>query len=112
MCVDGDHSRAWQGGGESTIDVMQRAGRALEQLVEWHPGQRVVVTSHGGTISNLHLLTTGRYPPGHVANCAVHVLKVRRAGSPWGVGAWGDRGHLTRLGAESASAFGGGAKSG
>jgi broad specificity phosphatase PhoE len=48
-----------QGGGESTIDVLRRASVALEELAVAHPGQRVVVASHGGTIANLHLLATG-----------------------------------------------------
>jgi hypothetical protein len=44
-------------------------------------------------------------------NCAVHILRVRAAGLPWAVGAWGDRCHLEGVGGDC-SAFGGGATSG
>jgi hypothetical protein len=52
-----------------------------------------------------------RHPPGRVVNCAVHILRVRAAGLPWAVGAWGDRCHLEGVGGDC-SAFGGGATSG
>ena len=37
-------------GGESMADVLARVGAALDALVERHPGEDVVVVSHGGAI--------------------------------------------------------------
>ncbi len=37
-------------GGESMVEVIERAGQALERLAVEHRGQDVVVVSHGGTI--------------------------------------------------------------
>ncbi len=37
-------------GGESMVEVIDRAGRTLERLADAHPGQDVVIVSHGGTI--------------------------------------------------------------
>ena len=37
-------------GGESMLEVVDRAGKALERLAIDHPGQDVVIVSHGGTI--------------------------------------------------------------
>ena len=37
-------------GGESMLEVVARAGKALERLAEAHEGEDVVIVSHGGTI--------------------------------------------------------------
>ena len=37
-------------GGESMVEVIVRAGAALERLAETHQGEDVVIVSHGGTI--------------------------------------------------------------
>jgi len=37
-------------GGESMVEVIVRAGAALERLAESHAGEDVVIVSHGGTI--------------------------------------------------------------
>ncbi len=37
-------------GGESMVEVIVRAGAALERLAEIHDGQDIVIVSHGGTI--------------------------------------------------------------
>ena len=37
-------------GGESMVEVVARAGTTLERLAVTHPGEDVVIVSHGGTI--------------------------------------------------------------
>ncbi len=37
-------------GGETMVEVIERAGAALERLAACHPGEDVVIVSHGGTI--------------------------------------------------------------
>lgn len=42
------YSITLQGGGESAADLYQRAEAALEGIAQRHPGQQVLVVSHGG----------------------------------------------------------------
>lgn len=37
-------------GGESRLEFQQRAVRAMEELVQAHPGQRIIVVAHTGTL--------------------------------------------------------------
>jgi probable phosphoglycerate mutase len=37
-------------GGEQRLSFYQRVGRALDEIVAWHPGEQVVVIAHEGTL--------------------------------------------------------------
>ena len=54
----------WQpGGGESARSVAERLGGALRKLAEKHPGQRILVVTHGGALT----LALGRLVDGDVS---------------------------------------------
>lgn len=48
-----------QGGGESAADLQERAATALEALAQAHPGQRVLVITHGGFLHAAYRRATG-----------------------------------------------------
>ena len=48
-----------QGGGESVADLQHRAASALESIARAHPGQRVLVVTHGGFLHATHRHATG-----------------------------------------------------
>ena len=50
-------------GGETSDQVLQRALPALERLAASHPGQEVLVVSHGGVIRNVEHHLGGRAHP-------------------------------------------------
>jgi broad specificity phosphatase PhoE len=64
-------------GGESMLEVIERAGLALERLAVEHEGQDVVAVSHGGTIRALvaHALGVG---PDNALHLSVENLSLTR----------------------------------
>jgi probable phosphoglycerate mutase len=46
-------------GGESLVDVASRAAPVVERLAERHPGQQVIVVSHGGVMAALRAWIAG-----------------------------------------------------
>ena len=90
-------------GGESWGSFQMRASAALERIVQRHPGQTIVVVSHGGVIevSFMYLL---QLPPQarmrasfHVSNTAIthwrHVT-TRAGRAEWHLAAHNDHRHL------------------
>lgn len=73
---------AWQPpGGETLPAVIQRTGRALERILARHPGESVLVVSHGTAINCLLAGVLG-LPLSHVfrvdvANCGLFELEER-----------------------------------
>ena len=63
-------------GGESTIDFRTRAVKCLEAITERHPGERVVVVSHGLVLDVLYRTACGmalEVPRGFpLLNCSVN----------------------------------------
>jgi len=59
--------------GESTAEHRERTVRAVERIVERHPGQRVVVVTHGGSVRRIQAAVCGVAEP-VVDNCAVWAL--------------------------------------
>ncbi len=49
-------------GGESRLEFFERCARALARLAERHPGQRVLVVSHGGVIEQAMKILYGEDP--------------------------------------------------
>ena len=56
--------------GESTQEHRDRVMRAVRRIVERHPGQRVVVVTHGGSLRRVQSATLGMALP-VIENCAV-----------------------------------------
>jgi broad specificity phosphatase PhoE len=56
--------------GESTVDHRDRVMRAVERIVERHPGQRIVVVTHGGSLRRIQAAVNGMADP-VIDNCAV-----------------------------------------
>jgi broad specificity phosphatase PhoE len=56
--------------GESTEEHRERMLRAVERIVERHPGERVVVVTHGGSLRRLQAAVAGFAQP-VIDNCAV-----------------------------------------
>ena len=67
--------------GESPIQFSQRVQRVFRRLVERHPGQTILVVTHGGVISNLLAQWLGEGPGDWARwdppNCAITVLEKR-----------------------------------
>jgi probable phosphoglycerate mutase len=90
-------------GGESWGSFQARASAALEQIVQRHPGQTIVVVTHGGVIevSFLYML---RLPPQarmyasfHVSNTALthwRYVTTRAGRAEWHLAAHNDHRHL------------------
>ena len=56
--------------GESTQEHRERVLRAVERIAERHPGQRVVVVTHGGSLRRIQAALNGVADP-VIENCAV-----------------------------------------
>jgi broad specificity phosphatase PhoE len=56
--------------GESTKDHRERVLRAVRRIAERHPGQRVVVVTHGGSLRRIQAAVNGVADP-VIDNCAV-----------------------------------------
>jgi broad specificity phosphatase PhoE len=56
--------------GESTQDHRERVLRAVRRIAERHPGQRVVVVTHGGSLRRIQAAVNGVADP-VIDNCAV-----------------------------------------
>ena len=56
--------------GETTEEHRERTLRAVERIVERHPGGRVVVVTHGGSLRRLQAAVSGVAAP-VIENCAV-----------------------------------------
>jgi alpha-ribazole phosphatase len=62
-------------GGESMHDVINRAGPVLERLARDHPGQDVVIVSHGGTIRAAVAYALG-IRPDNALHLSIHNLSL------------------------------------
>lgn len=84
------------GGGESLRAFHGRVRAALEALAARHPGERVVVVTHGGVLDCVHRIAAGidlsepRRLPIHNAS----LNAIARSGAGWQVLAWGEVDHL------------------
>jgi probable phosphoglycerate mutase len=56
--------------GESTEDHRERMVRAVKRIAERHPGQRVVVVTHGGSLRRVQAFVNGVADP-VIDNCSV-----------------------------------------
>ena len=68
-------------GGEQRAQFFQRVGEAMDEIVERHPDQKVVVVTHGGTLRAclVHYLPTefSQWWTYELGNCSLTRLEVR-----------------------------------
>ena len=83
-CGDWDPAMYWlwcpPGGGETLVQVAERAGAALDRVAAVAPGDDVVVVSHGAVMMALWWHVTGSWKTGAVARNA-GIVVVEHAGA-------------------------------
>jgi alpha-ribazole phosphatase len=74
-------------GGESMLEVIARAGSALERLAETHAGRDVVIVSHGGAIRGAiaHALRIGADNALHMSIQNLSLTRLQRSPDGWRV---------------------------
>lgn len=84
-------------GGESYLAFSQRVSRAFEGIAHQHPGQNVLVFTHGGVIDIAWRCSTGAtletQRPFPILNVSVNRCGIRGPGD-WFIQDWGYTGHL------------------
>ena len=65
--------------GESTADHRERVLRAIERIAARHPGKRVVVVTHGGSLRRVQAAVNGVADP-VIDNCAIWTYQVEAEG--------------------------------
>jgi probable phosphoglycerate mutase len=84
--------------GESLVDFAARIVAAIETLVAEHPGETLLLVSHGGVLDVCYRKATGRDLVAardfSIPNAALNWFEIGSAG--WRVLAWADRSHLER----------------
>ena len=89
------------GGGESLNQHLQRTLECIEQLVDAHPGQTIVVVTHGGVLDLIYRrarglpLESARDFP--IPNTGINWLSI--CGTQWTVESWAETAHLGERGA-------------
>ena len=80
-------------GGESSRDCYERINACIDELVAGHPGKRILMVSHGGTISRFlkRVLEIPLASRSHFAclNTAVNLFHLKD--ERWTLRVWGDR---------------------
>jgi probable phosphoglycerate mutase len=63
-------------GGESLVEVAERVGPAIERIAAAHPGEQVLVVSHGGVMAALRAWACGNFdlPPESTVNAGGYRL--------------------------------------
>jgi 2,3-bisphosphoglycerate-dependent phosphoglycerate mutase len=99
-----DDARRWRSleldyaptGGESLRDLHARAVSVCTQLAQRHPGQHILVVSHGGLLDCMHRHGRGLAADAprtwHTGNAGVH--RLLHASQGWRVIGWNDEQHL------------------
>lgn len=82
--------------GESLVDFAARIRTALEALAQRHPGEQVLVVTHGGVLDIAHRLTSGKPLTSardfSIPNAALNWIEY--ADGSWRLLAWAQQGHL------------------
>ena len=90
-------------GGESTSELYQRVVACTEEIAERHPGETVVIATHGGSLGVLfrHVLGIPLDQPRRfwVRNASLNVFTFDQG--IWHLESWGDVHHLQELGGYS-----------
>ncbi|MCU0834024.1 MAG: histidine phosphatase family protein [Chromatiaceae bacterium] len=87
-------------GGECIRRRARRAAEALEEIARVHPGETIVVVTHGGVLGDVYRRARGAdldaQIPVDLHNAGINVVRV--AGSTWSLESWGEVGHLADVG--------------
>ncbi len=87
-------------GGENRSQLVRRVSDTIEQIAAKHPGQRVLLVSHGGAIQCIFEHVTGTVKMGNIrplcANAGFSVI--RRKADGWQLVSWNESNHLHSLG--------------
>ena len=70
------------GGVEPYVELRSRAGSALREIAAAHPGQSIIVVSHGGFVHSACLELTGLVAIPHIGNVSLTTLVTDDAASP------------------------------
>lgn len=91
-----DPSYAFGEDGESLEEFAARIRAALETLAARHPGEQILVVTHGGVLDIAHRLTSGKPLSSArdftIPNAALNWIEY--TGSGWRLLAWAEQGHL------------------
>ena len=87
-------------GGESLSQLHERVSAGLQKLAADHPGQTVIVVTHGGVLDIVNRLVRGnplsRARDFLIPNAAINWVSVR--GGSWRLESWGQTEHLAMFG--------------
>ena len=87
---------AFSGGGESLTAFAARIRRVLSRIALGHPGQQVLIVTHGGVLDIAHRLTSGKPLDAQrnftIPNAALNWIEFD--GSAWHLVAWADVAYL------------------
>lgn len=87
---------AFAAGGESLQDFANRITATLNRIVDRHPGEQVLIVTHGGVLDIVHRLVTGEPLETHrdfaIPNAALNWIE--HAGGRWQLISWADQRHL------------------
>ena len=87
-------------GGESWIDFLDRAAAALTSVAVGHPGELVVVVSHGGVIDSSMIRFLGLADHGNIVRLHpdnTSITEWRHTGARWRLVRYNDAAHLAGL---------------
>ncbi|MDT3668744.1 MAG: histidine phosphatase family protein [Aromatoleum sp.] len=91
-----DADFAFAGGGESLTAFAARIRRVLSRIAVAHPGEQVLVVTHGGVLDVAHRLTSGKALEAKrdftIPNAALNWIEFD--GGAWRLVAWADEAHL------------------
>ena len=86
-------------GGESARDIYRRVVDSVQEIAERHPGETVVITTHGGAVGMFlrHVLGIPLNQPRHFGskNASINVFSYDQG--KWYLERWGDVNHLHEL---------------
>lgn len=91
-----DPEFAFPEGGESLLVFSRRIGEALDEIARRHPGEQVLVVTHGGVLDIAHRLATGKPLQAArdfaIPNAALNWIE--HDGDGWRLLAWAVQDHL------------------
>jgi probable phosphoglycerate mutase len=93
-----DADFAFSDGGESLTGFAARIAETLTEIVERHPGEQVLIVTHGGVLDIIHRLSTGKSLDAPrdftIPNAALNWIS--HHDGQWQLINWGDQSHLGR----------------
>ncbi len=91
-----DAGFAFEDGGESLTAFAARIAAALLEIVERHPGEQILIVTHGGVLDIIHRLSTGKSLDSPrdftIPNAALNWIT--HHDGRWQLVTWGDQSHL------------------